>query len=201
MGDVVVVGICGGSASGKTTVARAVTEALGDEVLLISHDRYYRTVPDPRVFNYDEPAALDSALLVENLRDLRANRPAALPRYEYRTHSRLPEPEVVRPRPVVLVEGILVMAEPALREAMDLRVYVHVDADVRLARRLLRDVVERGRDAEGVVRQYLRDVRPGHLGWVEPARHHADLELDGTRPVAELTRRVLDALQSHRASR
>ena len=138
-----VIGMAGGTASGKTTLAQHFAESLGERLLVITHDRYYRDIPEPRGYNYDHPDALDTQLLVENLDALRAGRPAKLPDYDFRNHRRRAEPERVSPRPLVLVEGILVLSDPALRSRMDYTVYVHTADDLRLIRRLRRDIVER----------------------------------------------------------
>lgn len=173
-----VFGIAGGTASGKTTVARELAERTG--ALLVSHDRYYRDLLRPELANFDHPEALETSLLVEHLGELRGGRAVALPTYDYATHRRTPTTERVSPRPVIVVEGILVLADAALRACFDLKVYVDAPDDVRLARRLRRDVRERGRTLEGVLDQYLATVRPMHLAHVEPSRAHADLVLDGT---------------------
>lgn len=175
-----VFGIAGGTASGKTTVALELAERTG--ALLISHDRYYRDLVDASAANFDHPDALDTALLVRHLEELRAGRTVALPTYDYATHRRATVVDEVHPRSVIVVEGILVLADPGLRGCFDLRVYVDAPDDVRLARRLRRDVRERGRSVEGVLDQYLATVRPMHLAHVEPSRVHADLVLDGTHP-------------------
>lgn len=192
----VLVGIAGGSASGKTTVARELARSLG--ALEIAHDRYYRTLPAEyhghRMlgYNFDHPDALDTARLVADLDRLRAGRDAVLVDYDFHTCARKPESAWtrVRPTPVVVVEGILVFADPVLRDAFDLRVYVDAPADLRLARRLLRDTSERGDTAEKVVRQYLATVRPMHEAFVEPSRAHAHVVLDGTLAVEDLIQAV-----------
>lgn len=192
--DVKVIGIAGGSASGKTTVSRALHERLGDQAALLLHDRYYRT-PPPDVpaasWNYDHPDALETELLVAHVDALRRGQVAELPLYDFATHSRSPGVERVEPRPVLLVEGILVLADAALRERMDHTIFVHTPADVRLMRRLRRDVAERGRDPLGVLRQYEDTVRPMHARFVEPSRNYADLVLDGTQEVQNLVSAVL----------
>lgn len=190
------VGIAGGSASGKTTVARELARSLG--ALEIAHDRYYRTLPAEfhghRMlgYNFDHPDALETSRLVEDLARLRAGESTVLVDYDFHTCARKPEPEwsEVHPTPVVVVEGILVLADPALRDAFDLKIYVDAPADLRLARRLLRDTVERGDSPEKVVRQYLATVRPMHEAFVEPSRTHADVVLDGTLAVEDLIQAV-----------
>lgn len=186
-----VIGLAGGTASGKTTLALAMTQALGERVLYISHDRYYVRVPHPPSHNFDEPSALNTPELVRDLDRLRAGQSAELPDYDFPNHQPHVHTERVEPRPVLLVEGLFVLAEPALRERLDLRVFVHCDADIRLVRRIRRDVVERGWRVEQVLERYLRDVRPGHLAFIEPSRAHADLVLDGTEPVEALLAQTL----------
>lgn len=173
-----VIGIAGGTASGKTTVAHRFAAAC--QALLLSHDRYYVDFPEPRGANFDHPDSLDTPLLVAHLDALRAGRPAALPVYDFPTHRRLAHTESVDPRPVIVVEGILVLADPALRARFDLRVFVDAPDDIRFIRRLRRDVRERGRTVESVIEQYLATVRPMHLTYVAPSRAAADLVLDGT---------------------
>lgn len=182
-----VVAVAGGTASGKTTLVERF--AARHPCLRITHDRYYRDVAQPRGHDYDHPDSLDTALLVSHLAELRAGRPAELPVYDFRTHTRQPRTERVEPQELVIVEGILVLHHPELRALADLSVFVHAPPDVRLVRRIRRDVVQRGRDVPGVLEQYLATVRPGHVGFVEPSRQHADLELDGTRPMDELLER------------
>ena len=190
-----VLGLAGGTASGKSTLARALAASLGDALLVLAHDRYYFDVPSPRGHNYDHPDALDTAELVRNLDQLRAGVAADLPVYAFATHTRQPARERVAPRPIVLVEGILVMADPALRARMDFKVFVEAADDLRLVRRLRRDIVERGRDVEGVLEQYLTTVRPMHRQFVAPSRQHADLVVSGETSVRQSLARVVDALR------
>ena len=181
---VLLVGIAGGTASGKTTLARRVLDHIPDAVL-IGHDRYYHTVPDPARHNYDEPSALDSDLLARHLDILAAGGEAAIPSYDFTKHRRKPEREIVRASRVVLVEGILVLAEPQLRERFGFKVWVEAPEEVRLERRIRRDQLERGRSVQSIMAQYQSTVRPSHLRWVQPSARHADLVLDGTAPVEQ----------------
>lgn len=177
----IVIGIAGGSGSGKTTVQRRVMERFGTRrIALLDHDAYYRDLshlaPDQRArFNFDHPDALETDLMVEHLDRLIAGEPIEKPTYSFETHNRLGATETVAPRPVILVEGILVLAEPALRERMDVKLFVDAPADVRLMRRLERDIHERGRSVDSVLGQYRRTVRPMHLEFVEPSKRHADV--------------------------
>ncbi len=194
-----VVGIGGGTASGKTTLARRAAAALGDDCLWIQHDRYYFDVPEPSVHNYDHPAALDTPRLVADLDLLRAGQPAELPVYDFKSHTRGPVGDRVTPCAVVLVEGILVLADPALRARFDLMVWVQADDDLRLARRLSRDIAERGRSPDDVLRQYLETVRPMHRRHVQPSRVHAKLALDGEGDLETELARLLDGIAHHRS--
>ena len=177
----VVIGIAGGSGSGKTTVQRRIMERFGTRrIALLDHDAYYRPLdhlpPDQRArFNFDHPDALETDLMVDHLDALMAGGPVEKPTYSFETHSRLPETETIEPRAVVLVEGILVLAEPALRARMDVKLFVDAAPDVRLMRRMERDIHERGRSVESVLDQYRRTVRPMHLEFVEPSKRHADV--------------------------
>lgn len=197
-----IVGIAGGTASGKTTVARGAVAALGDRATLIEHDRYYRTVdpaivahPDRvRLHNYDHPDALETDLLLEDLRKLRAGQSVRIPAYDYATSSRFPEHRwaLIEPRPVLVVEGILIFAHAELSALFDARFYVDAPDDLRLARRLRRDIAERGQSVVEVLDQYLEMVRPMHERFVAPHRGGADTTvLDGTSAADDLVRQVL----------
>jgi uridine kinase len=176
-----VIGIGGGSGSGKTTIAQSIVESIGhDRVALIQHDAYYRDLThlpleERAKVNYDHPDSLETELLVEHLSQLRAGRAIDRPVYDFTVHNRAAETVRVEPCPVVVVEGIVTLYEPDLREMMDLKVYVDTDADLRIVRRLQRDIEERGRSFESVRRQYLETVRPMHLQFVEPSKRYADI--------------------------
>lgn len=177
----VVIGIAGGSGSGKTTVLRRVMERFGPRrIALLDHDAYYRPLdhlaPEDRArFNFDHPDALETDLMVEHLDALLAGEGVEKPTYDFETHSRRAETERVEARPVILIDGILVLAEPALRDRMDVKIYVDAPDDVRLMRRIERDLHERGRSIESILDQYRRTVRPMHLEFVEPSKRHADV--------------------------
>jgi uridine kinase len=177
----VVLGVAGGSGSGKTTVVREVCRILGDGMTaVLHHDSYYRDLAHlpleaRATVNFDHPAALETELLVEHVRSLLAGTPVEVPTYDFPTHTRAPHTQVVRPTPVVVVDGILVLADARLREVMDLRVFVDTEPDVRLVRRIRRDVFKRGRTATSVIAQYEATVRPMHLEFVEPSKSFADL--------------------------
>jgi uridine kinase len=187
-----VIGVAGGSGSGKTTVVRRIVDSLGSEhVTLLDHDRYYRDRNDLRLeerasLNYDHPDSLETDLLVRHVRDLRAGREVQVPRYDFTRHARLPETETFQPRRALIVEGILVFTDAALRELMDIKVFVDTDSDTRFIRRLQRDVAERGRTMESVIDQYQSTVKPMHLEFVEPSKRYADviIPLGGHNTVA-----------------
>ena len=176
-----VVGIAGGTASGKTTVARKIHEALSScRVALIDQDAYYRDLSDlsleeRREVNFDHPDAFDLELLVRHLRALRDGQPIRKPVYDFVKSTRTTETVTVDPADVILIEGILVLHMQPLREQMDVKIFVDAEDDVRIIRRLTRDINERGRDFDHVVAQYFRHVRPMHMGFVEPSKHHADI--------------------------
>jgi uridine kinase len=173
-------GIAGGTGSGKTTLAAKIRDALGDESTLISHDWYYldrgSVTPEEReALNYDEPDALDNELLASHLDELRLSRSVECPQYDFATHTRRAETVAVPARHVVVVEGILLFAVPALRDRFDLRLFVDTDDDIRLMRRIRRDIVDRGRDLRSVEDQYYKSVRPMHRLHVAPSKQHAHL--------------------------
>lgn len=180
-GTPVVIGIAGGSGSGKTTVLRRIMEAFGhDRIALLEHDAYYRDLShlpfeERARFNFDHPDALETDLMVEHLDRLLAGEPVEKPTYDFTTHSRRGETETVQPHAVIIIDGILVLAEPELRRRMDIKLYVDTSDDVRLIRRIQRDLHERGRDIESILEQYQRTVRPMHLEFVEPSKRTADV--------------------------
>ncbi len=177
----VIVGVAGGTGSGKTTIARTIYEELGpDKVAYIPHDAYYYDLshlpPEDRAKrNYDHPDSLETSLLIAHLKQLREGKAVEIPVYDFATHTRRPETRRVEPRPIILVEGILIFVEPELRDLMDIKIYVDTDPDIRFIRRLVRDINERGRTMESVIRQYLETVRVMHLEFVEPSKRYADI--------------------------
>jgi uridine kinase len=195
----VVIGIAGGSGSGKTTVQRKIIEAFGrNQIALLDHDSYYVDLShlpagERARFNFDHPRALETELMVAHLDRLLAGESIEKPTYDFTTHSRREETETVYPHPVVIVEGILVLGEPALRERMDIKLYVDTPDDVRLIRRIQRDLHERGRDIESVIQQYKRTVRPMHLEFVEPSKRTADVII----PHGGHNRVALDMVLAH----
>ena len=177
----IVIGVCGGTGSGKTTVVQVILERVGAErIAYIQHDSYYRDQshlpPEERArVNYDHPDSLETELLVKHVRQLLDGQMVEVPIYDFTTHTRTKRTHRVEPRRVILVEGILIFAEPALRDLMDVKIYVDTDADIRFIRRLQRDIAERGRTMESVIEQYLTTVRPMHLEFVEPSKRYADV--------------------------
>jgi uridine kinase len=177
----VLVGIAGGTGSGKTSFAVKIRDRVGeDRCVLIAQDAYYKdgstlSAAAQAAINYDHPDAFDTSLLVQDLRDLRAGRPVPHLTYDHASYARRVQPDPVKPRQVVILEGILVLAEEPLRRLMDIKLFIDTDADVRILRRLQRDIHERGRNFESVQRQYLEWVRPMHLEFVEPSKRYADL--------------------------
>jgi uridine kinase len=177
----VIIGIAGGTGSGKTTVARAIYDRVGpDRIEWISHDSYYRNFdalsPEERAkINFDHPDSLESELLTRHLDVLSKGSSVEVPVYDFATHSRKADTQRVEPRKVIIVEGILVLAEPELRKRINIKLFVDTPADIRFVRRLTRDIETRGRSLQSVVRQYMTTVRPMHEEFVEPSKRHADL--------------------------
>jgi len=176
-----IIGVAGGSGSGKSTVVRRIMDALADtDVTVLEHDRYYRDHPglgfeERAGLNFDHPNALDTDLLVEQVRALRAGRAVELPEYDFATHLRRADTTPIRPGRAIIIEGILIFTDPALRSLMDVKVFVDTDADTRFIRRLERDLAERGRTTASVIEQYQRTVKPMHQEFVEPSKRYADL--------------------------
>jgi len=182
-----VIGVAGGSGSGKTTVVRNIIEALGDgHVSVLEHDRYYRDHPqlrfeDRAALNYDHPDALETDLLVRHVEDLRAGRAIEMPVYDFARHARKATTETLEPRTAIIVEGILIFTDAALRKLMDVKVFVDTDSDLRFIRRLQRDITERGRTTDSVIDQYLSTVKPMHPNLPSPA---SATPMSSSRPAA-----------------
>jgi uridine kinase len=176
-----IIGICGGTGSGKTTIARSIVEAIGAEkVVLVEQDSYYRNMSDMplderRKANFDHPDSIDSDLLVNHLKRLKGGESIAMPIYDFKTHTRGPKSQHIDPTAVIIVEGILLFAEPRVLDLLDVRVFVDTPDDIRLCRRLKRDIAERGRKFEQSIEQYEKTVRPMHQQFVEPSKRYADL--------------------------
>lgn len=198
----ILIGIAGGTGSGKTTLTRHLKNHFGPEVTVIGHDNYYKrqegkTYEERAKQNYDHPDAFDTGLLVEHLKELKAGRSIRCPVYSYVDHNRTDETLEIFPTKVLIVEGILIFQDPELREMFDIKIFVETDADVRILRRCLRDVEERGRTLRSVVTQYLTTVKPMHEQYVEPSRKYADIVVleGGHNLVAQ--EMIMQRIQSH----
>jgi uridine kinase len=176
-----IIGICGGTGSGKTTIARKIVEAVGKEnVILVEQDSYYRNLADMPLderhqANFDHPDSIDSEMLVNHIKRLKGGYSIEMPVYDFKTHTRSDDTEHIPPKPVVIVEGILIFAEPRVLDLLDVRVFVDTPDDIRFIRRLRRDITERGRTVESVIAQYFATVRPMHFEFVEPSKRNADI--------------------------
>lgn len=194
------IGIAGGTGSGKTTIAERIVDAMGEErAVVIPQDAYYRdrshlSVADREKINYDHPSAFDHLLLIAHLRQLKSGRPIPRLSYDYATHIRVDTGELIQPKSILVLEGIMALHDRALRALMDLKVYVDADPDVRFIRRLNRDLIERGRTVESVVAQYLAFARPMHKAFVEPSKPYADLVVSGEDALQASVDRILRTL-------
>jgi len=179
--DPLVIGIAGGTGSGKTTIAHEILHRVGaNKLAILSHDAYYRNQKDMPFeerakVNYDHPDSLETELLVEHVKQLKQGHQIHMPVYDFTTHRRKEETVLIEPQPVILVDGILIFVERDLRKLFDVKIFVDTDADIRFIRRLQRDIIERNRTQESVIRQYLETVRPMHMEFVEPSKRHADV--------------------------
>lgn len=205
MAKPIVIGIAGGSASGKTTVAHALCEAFENGVVLLQQDSYYKHSDFPfeqrKQINYDHPDAFDHDLLVAQLQQLIQRHAIDVPIYDYAEHNRKAQIRHVKPQDVIILEGILVLADPALRELMDVKLFVDTDADVRVLRRIQRDTQARGRSLNSVIDQYLTTVRPAYLEFIEPTKRFADViipEGGQNRVAIDLVRTKIAATLRHR---
>jgi uridine kinase len=177
----IVVGVAGGTGSGKTTVVAEILKELNpSEVVVIQHDSYYKDrshlpIKERANINYDHPDALDTSLLAEHIKQLLAGQSVKIPLYDFATHTRKQEYQHANPCKVVVVEGILILADPELREIFDIKIFVDTDADIRFIRRMERDIAERARTRDSVIKQYINTVRPMHLEFVEPSKRYADV--------------------------
>lgn len=204
-----VIGIAGGSGSGKTTVAQEILQRVGaDRIAYLPHDAYYRDLsglpPVQRAeINFDHPNSLETELMIAHIQQLKQYQPIQLPIYDFSRHTRTTDFIPIAPRPVIIVEGILIFAEPELRQLFDVKIFVDTDSDLRFIRRLERDIEERGRTTESVIRQYLKTVRPMHLEFVEPSKRYADvIILEGGHNTVALdmvVARIEALLQQHQS--
>lgn len=186
-----IIGVAGGSGAGKTTVANAIIKELGEiDVAIIPHDAYYKNNNELPLrmreqINYDHPDALETSLLVEHLKQLSTGNEIEMPVYDFTTHSRKEQGVIVKPAPLIIVDGILIFVEENLRDMMDVRIFVNTDSDIRFIRRLRRDMRERSRSMESVITQYLGTVKPMHIAFVQPSRRYADIIIpEGHRSVS-----------------
>ena len=188
--ETIIIGIAGGTGSGKSTFTNRIKKEFQDNVAVLYHDNYYRDqshleLEERKKTNYDHPDALETDLLIEHLTKLKNGESIECPVYDFTQHTRSDKKVTVEPKKVILVEGILVLADERLRDLFDIKVYVEADADERILRRMIRDVRERGRDMEGVMEQYLTTVKPMHYLYVDPTRSKADIVINsGKNPVA-----------------
>ena len=200
--NTMIIGIAGGTGSGKTTLTKRLKETFGKDVSVVYHDNYYKahygmTYEERAALNYDHPDSFDTELMVGDLKKLLAGEPIHCPVYDYSIHNRSEQTVEVRPTKVVIVEGILIFADKALRELMDIKIYVDTDADVRILRRIARDVKERGRSLDSVISQYLTTVKPMHEQFVQPSRQYADIVvLEGGHNLVALDM-IIQRIRSH----
>ena len=186
----VIIGIAGGTGSGKSTFTNRLKKAFGDSISVLYHDNYYKAhdelpFEERKLLNYDHPDAFDSDLLVHDIMELKEGRSIISPTYDYTIHNRAKDTVLVEPRKVILIEGILTLYDPRLRDLMDIKIFVDADADERILRRVIRDTKERGRDIENIVDQYLTTVKPMHYLYVEPTKRLADIVVNsGKNPIA-----------------
>ena len=198
----ILIGIAGGTGSGKTTLTRHLKEHFGPEVTVIGHDSYYKrqvgkTYEERTRVNYDHPDAFGTDLLIEHLKELKAGRPIQCPVYSFVDHNRTDETVEIFPTKVIIVEGILIFQNPTLRDMFDIKIFVETDADVRILRRALRDVEERGRTLQSVVTQYLTTVKPMHEQFVEPSKRYADLIVPEGGKNAVALDMIIQRVKSH----
>ena len=202
MGKILMIGIAGGTGSGKTTLMKNLVERFGDAVTVVSHDNYYKrhddmTYEERCLINYDEPAAFENDLMARQLEALRRGERVECPVYDYTVHNRSNETVTIEPKQVIIIEGILIFADEALRSSMDIKIFVDTDADIRLCRRIKRDVNKRGRSVESVLTQYMTTVKPMHEKYVEPSKRFADLVVpEGGKNVVALDI-LIDRIQRH----
>ena len=181
--DCMLIGIAGGTGSGKSTFTNRIKKQFGDDVTVIYHDNYYRRRDDipfeeRKKINYDHPDALETDMLIEHIKQLKAGKSVVCPVYDFSVHNRSDKTVVIKPSKVILVEGILVLQNPELCNLLDIKIFVEADADERILRRVLRDVEERGRDLRGIIDQYLTTVKPMHYRFVEPSKARADIVIN-----------------------
>lgn len=181
--DCIIIGIAGGTGSGKSTFTNRLRDRFGDDITVLYHDNYYKRQDDlpfeeRKKVNYDHPDALETDLLIEHIKKLKNGESIECPVYDYAAHNRSDRTVRIEPRKIIVIEGILLLADPRLRSLLDIKIYVEADADERILRRVVRDVKERGRDIDNIVEQYLTTVKPMHYLYVEPTRATADIVIN-----------------------
>lgn len=202
MDNILMIGIAGGTGSGKTTITKRIEERFGDNVTVINHDNYYKahdslTLEERSHLNYDHPDSLDTDLMIEHLKLLREGRDIISPIYDFAVHNRSKETKTISPNKVMIVEGILIFTNPELCSLLDIKLFVDTDADVRILRRILRDVKERGRNLDSVIDQYLTTVKPMHEQYVEPSKKNADIIIpEGGRNLVALDM-IMNRIEKH----
>ncbi len=202
MENVLVIGIAGGSGSGKTTLAKNIVTHFSDRISVLRHDDYYKCQDDISMeerikTNYDHPHAFDTDLLIYHIDELRAGRDICSPTYDYSRHTRSSEVREVKANKVIVLEGILILENDRLRDRLDMKIYVDTDADVRILRRILRDVKERGRSLDSVIGQYLSTVKPMHEAFVEPSKRYADIIVPVGGENAVACQMIVDQIEKH----
>ena len=202
MENVLVIGIAGGSGSGKTTLAKNIVNHFSDRISVLRHDDYYKCQDDipmeDRVkTNYDHPHAFDTDLLIYHIDELRAGRDVCSPTYDYSRHTRASQVREVKANKVVVLEGILILENQSLRDRLDMKIFVDTDADVRILRRILRDVKERGRNLDSVIEQYLSTVKPMHEAFVEPSKRYADIIVPVGGENAVACQMIINRIEKH----
>ena len=200
--DTMIIGIAGGTGSGKTTLTKKLQEEFGAHVSVLYHDNYYKShsempFEERTRLNYDHPDAFDTGLMIRDIQALQRGETVHSPTYDYTVHNRAAETVEVRPAKVVLVEGILIFVDPVLRSLMDIKIFVDTDADVRILRRIVRDVKKRGRSLDSVVQQYLTTVKPMHEQFVEPSKRYADLIVPEGGKNAVALEMIIQRVKSH----
>lgn len=197
-----IIGVAGGTGSGKTTITRRLIKELGDNISVVNHDNYYKahdelTYEQRTHLNYDHPDAFETELMIEDLKKLKSGESIFCPVYDFTVHNRSNDTVEVKPNPVVIVEGILILQNPELVSMLDIKIFVDTDADVRIIRRILRDVKSRGRSLDSVTTQYLETVKPMHEQFVEPSKRNADIiVLEGGHNIVALEM-IIDRIRSH----
>ena len=202
MSDIMVIGIAGGTGSGKTTITNTLVERFGGNVSVVHHDNYYKahhnmTYEERALLNYDHPDSFDTERMIEDLQQLRQGKSVRCPVYDYSIHDRSEDTVLIEPTRVIIVEGILIYADPRLCDLMDVKLYVDTDADVRILRRIQRDVQERGRSLESVIGQYLTTVKPMHEQFVEPSKRRADVIIPEGGQNAVALEMVVQRVKAH----